>query len=40
VSLEQVELRNVEATLGHEAVHKTLIADLVGLASVLLVMLW
>jgi SecD/SecF fusion protein len=40
VSLEQVELRNVEATLGHEAVHKTLMAGLVGLASVLLIMLW
>jgi protein-export membrane protein SecD len=35
VPLEQVELRNVEATLGHEAVQKTLVAGIVGLASVL-----
>jgi SecD/SecF fusion protein len=40
VSLEQVELRNVEATLGHEAIQKTLVAGIVGLASVLLIMLW
>jgi SecD/SecF fusion protein len=40
VPLEQVELRNVEATLGHEAVQRTLVAGSVGLASILLLMLW
>lgn len=40
VPLEQLQLDNIEATLGAQAVHQTLIAGVVGLAAVLVFMLW
>ncbi len=40
VALEEVEVRKLEATLGQEAVHTTFVAGIVGLALVLVFMLF